>query len=107
MRGGRDEHEHEQHCVDDSDEALRVANNSSYGLSAGILTQDIEKAFCMAEKLEVGSVHINDAPLHGETHAPMGGVKNSGWGRFGTAALEDFTELRWVTMQKGKRQYPF
>lgn len=94
-------------CVDDSDEALRVANNSSYGLSAGILTQDIEKAFCMAEKLEVGSVHINDAPLHGETHAPMGGVKNSGWGRFGTAALEDFTELRWVTMQKGKRQYPF
>ena len=93
--------------VADTDEALRVANNSTYGLSAGILTKDVEKALCMAEKLETGSVHINEAPLHGETHAPLGGVKNSGWGRFGMEALEDFTELRWLTLQKGRRRYPF
>ena len=93
--------------VDDAEEALRVANSSQYGLSAGVITRDFEKGLSLAERLESGMVHINDASVHDEPQVPFGGVKDSGWGRHGgLAALEEFTELRWVSMQREPRQYP-
>ena len=94
--------------VEDEEEALRVANNSPFGLSSGIITGDFVKGLSIAERLETGMVHINDSSVHDEPQVPFGGVKDSGWGRHGgLAALEEFTELRWVTMQRTPRQYPF
>lgn len=94
--------------VKDADEAVKVANNSRYGLSAGIITRDFEKGLELAERIESGMVHINDSSIHDEPQVPFGGVKDSGWGRHGgRAALEEFTELRWITMQRTPRQYPF
>lgn len=91
----------------DAEDALRIANNSDYGLASGIITGDTQKGLELAERLEAGSTHVNDSPLHGETHAPFGGIKDSGWGKFGMEALEEFTELHWVTIQKGERKFPF
>ncbi len=94
--------------VEDAEEAIRVANSSQYGLSSGVITRDFEKGLAIAERLETGMVHINDSSIHDEPQVPFGGVKDSGWGRHGgLAALEEFTELRWVTMQRTPRQYPF
>lgn len=94
--------------VEDAEEAIRVANNSRYGLSAGVITRDFEKGLAIAERLETGMVHINDSSVHDEAQVPFGGVKDSGWGRHGgLAAIEEFTELRWITMQRTPRQYPF
>ena len=94
--------------VEDEEEALRVANNSPFGLSSGIITGDFAKGLSIAERLETGMVHINDSSVHDEPQVPFGGVKDSGWGRHGgLAAMEEFTELRWVTMQRTPRQYPF
>lgn len=94
--------------VPDADEAVAVANNSRYGLSAGIITRDFQKGLEIAERLETGMVHINDSSVHDEPQVPFGGVKDSGYGRHGgRAALEEFTELRWITMQRTPRQYPF
>ncbi len=94
--------------VEDAEEALSVANNSRFGLSSGVITRDFEKGLAIAERLETGMVHINDASVHDEPQVPFGGVKDSGWGRHGgLAALEEFTELRWVTMQRTPRHYPF
>jgi acyl-CoA reductase-like NAD-dependent aldehyde dehydrogenase len=94
--------------VKDADEAVAVANNSRYGLSAGVITRDFEKGLTIAERLETGMVHINDSSILDEPQVPFGGVKESGWGRLGgRAALEEFTELRWITMQRTPRQYPF
>jgi len=94
--------------VDSPGEALRVANDTRYGLSAGIITRNFDQALDMAERLETGMVHINDQPVHDEPQAPFGGVKDSGFGRMGgRAALEEFTELRWITVQREPRQFPF
>ncbi|MFZ0612231.1 MAG: aldehyde dehydrogenase family protein [Desulfobacterales bacterium] len=61
-----------------------------------------------AERVESGIVHIKDQTVHDEPQVPFGGMKDSGWGRFGgRAALEEFTELRWVSAQLATRQYPF
>lgn len=94
--------------VEDAEEAVHVANSSRYGLSAGVITRDFQKGLEIAERLESGMVHINDSSVHDEPQVPFGGVKDSGWGRHGgLAALEEFTELRWITMQRTPRQYPF
>ncbi len=94
-------------AVKDSEDALRAANNTDFGLSSGIITGDVQKGLEMAERLEAGMTHINDSPVHSETHAPSGGIKDSGWGRSGMEAIEESTELHWVTIQKTKRQFPF
>ena len=94
--------------VDSADEAIDRANATSYGLASGILTGDPDKGLALAERLEAGIVHINDQPVHDEPQMPFGGVKDSGWGRFGgSAAIEEFTDLRWVTVQSGTRPFPF
>jgi len=93
--------------VDDVEEAIRVANDTQYGLSAGIMTSDFNKGLAIAERIESGIVHINDQTVNDEPQVPFGGVKDSGWGRFGSrAALEEFTELRWVTVQRTPRHFP-
>lgn len=91
----------------DAGHALELANLSSYGLSAGVITNDLQKAFLFAQKLETGMVHINDCTLTDEPHVPFGGVKNSGYGREGGRySMDELTELKWVTLQMGKRVYP-
>jgi len=93
--------------VDDAEEALAVANDSEYGLSAGILTGDFTQALDMALRLETGMVHIGDQTVNDEPQAPFGGVKGSGYGRFGgQAALDEFTELRWINVQRVPRTFP-
>ncbi len=93
--------------VNDAEEALRAANNSPFGLSSAIVTTDVAKGLDMAERLEAGVTHINDSPVKAEAHAPVGGVKDSGWGRHGMEAMEEFTEIHWVTIQKTQRRFPF
>ena len=93
-------------AAEDAEDALKLANNSRYGLSSGIITRDLQKGFELAERLECGVCHINDSSLHDEAHAPLGGMKESGWGRNGFEAIDEFTELRWVSFQKTKRHYP-
>ena len=93
--------------VDDAEEALAVANNSKYGLSAGIITNDFTRALDMAMRLETGMVHIGDQTVNDEPQVPFGGVKGSGYGRFGgQAALDEFTELRWISVQRTPRTFP-
>jgi len=94
--------------VDGDDEAVERANATAYGLSAGIITSDPDRGFQLAGRLESGIVHVNDQPVADEPQMPFGGVKDSGWGRFGgRAALDEFTELRWITVQSGTHPYPF
>ena len=94
--------------VADADEAIARANATSYGLSSGILTSDPERGFALAQQLDAGIVHVNDQPVGDEPQMPFGGVKDSGFGRFGgQAAVEEFTELRWVTIQSGTHPFPF
>jgi aldehyde dehydrogenase (NAD+) len=94
--------------VKDEKEALAVANDSSYGLSAGIITNDLQKALFLAENIESGMVHINDASVYDDPYCPFGGVKDSGHGREGGRhSMEEMSELRWVTIQRGKRHFPF
>jgi acyl-CoA reductase-like NAD-dependent aldehyde dehydrogenase len=94
--------------VKDEEEAVAVANDTMYGLASAVFTRDFAKGLAIAERIESGIVHINDQTVHDEPQVPFGGVKDSGWGRFGgKAALEEFTELRWISMQRTPRQYPF
>jgi vanillin dehydrogenase len=93
--------------VDGIDEAVRVANGTEYGLSSGVFSGNVDTAMDVARRLETGICHINDATVNDEPPMPFGGVKHSGWGRFGgKAALEEFTELRWITIQDSPREYP-
>ena len=93
--------------VNDAEEALAVANNSKYGLSSGIITKDFTRALDIAMRLETGMVHIGDQTVNDEPQAPFGGVKGSGYGRFGgQAALDEFTELRWINVQRTPRTFP-
>jgi acyl-CoA reductase-like NAD-dependent aldehyde dehydrogenase len=94
--------------VADADEAVARANATSYGLSAGIITSDADRGFALAQRLESGIVHVNDQPVGDEPQMPFGGVKDSGWGRFGgEAVVDEFTELRWITVQSGSHPFPF
>jgi acyl-CoA reductase-like NAD-dependent aldehyde dehydrogenase len=94
--------------VDSPDAAVARANATSYGLSSGIITSDPERGFALAQQIEAGIVHVNDQPVGDEPQMPFGGVKDSGFGRFGgQAAAEEFTELRWVTVQSGTHPFPF
>jgi vanillin dehydrogenase len=93
--------------VDGPDEAVMVANDTEYGLSAAVFSENVPAALELAQRIESGICHVNDTTVHDEPQMPFGGVKASGWGRFGgRAALEEFTELRWITVQEQPREYP-
>jgi vanillin dehydrogenase len=94
--------------VDDDEQAVAIANESTYGLSAGIMTEDVRRGFDIARRLNTGIVHVNDQPVDDEPQAPFGGVGDSGYGRFGgRLALDAFSEVRWITLQQGHRPFPF
>ena len=94
--------------VADEDAGVVRANATSYGLSAGIITGDPDKGLALADRIEAGIVHVNDQTVGDEPQMPFGGVKDSGWGRFGgMSAIEEFTELKWVTVQSGSHPFPF
>jgi acyl-CoA reductase-like NAD-dependent aldehyde dehydrogenase len=93
--------------VADEEEAITTANDSDYGLAAAVFSRDVPHALELAGRIESGICHINDATVHDEPQMPFGGVKDSGWGRFGgSAAIEEFSELRWITVQSLPREYP-
>ncbi|KAA6461863.1 aldehyde dehydrogenase [Acidobacteria bacterium AB60] len=94
--------------VNGDEDALRVANDTEYGLSAAIFSRDIARAWKLAGRVQSGICHINGPTVHDEGQMPFGGVKASGYGRFGgSAAIDEFTTLRWITIQTGPRHYPF
>jgi aldehyde dehydrogenase (NAD+) len=85
---------------DDLDEAVAIANDSVYGLAAGIFTRDISTAHALARRLQAGQVQINAYPLGG-VDTPFGGYKQSGLGREkGMAALEYYTQLKTVVVSE-------
>jgi len=90
------------------DEAVRVANASEYGLSAAVFGRDVLRAFEVAKRIQSGICHVNGPTVHDEAQMPFGGTKGSGYGRFGgRAAIDEFTELRWITIEDPKQPYPF
>ena len=89
-------------------DAIRIANDSPFGLSASVFTRDSARGLLVAAQIESGICHINGPTVHDEANMPFGGVKDSGHGRFGgKAAIAEFTDLRWITVQTGPRHYPF
>ena len=93
--------------VADAEEALARAQATPFGLSAGIITGDQARGLDLAQRFDTGIVHVNAATMAGEPSLPNGGVKDSGWGRSGHYAIEDFTEIRLTTLTHGAAHYPF
>lgn len=90
------------------DAAIACANDNAYGLSAAVFSRDTARAWNVAQRIESGICHINGPTVHDEAQMPFGGVKESGFGRFGgKAGIAEFTELRWITLQTAPRHYPF
>jgi benzaldehyde dehydrogenase (NAD) len=92
-----------------ADDAAKLAADSEYGLSLGILTRDVMRGLDLARRIPTGIVHINEQTVDDEPNIPFGGVLSSGTGaRFGGASnLEAFTDTRWVTMRGDITRYPF
>ena len=94
--------------VGSADEAVDRANDTPYGLSSGIITSDSDRGFQLAQRIQSGIVHVNDQSVGDEPQMPFGGVKDSGFGRFGGhAVVDEFTDVHWVTVQSGTHPFPF
>lgn len=91
---------------DSEAEALEKANGTQFGLSASIMTTDVWKGVTLGGELQAGMVNVNGPTMGGEPQIPFGGVKDSGWARFGRWAIEMFTDLNLVTVSRDKRKYP-
>jgi acyl-CoA reductase-like NAD-dependent aldehyde dehydrogenase len=94
-------------AVDTPEEAVAAANRVQYGLTSAILAGDTYRAFELAPHILHGIVNVNSPTVNDEIHAPMGGVRDSGWGRTGPDSLADFTDIIWINMTSSKRQFPF
>jgi acyl-CoA reductase-like NAD-dependent aldehyde dehydrogenase len=93
--------------ADGVDDAVRLANDTEYGLSAAVFGQDTDRALSVAARIQSGICHVNGATVHDEPSAPFGGVKASGWGRFGSGQVaHEFTTTRWITVSEEPRHYP-
>ena len=89
------------------DEGIALANDSEFGLSSAVFSQNLALALDVAKQIDSGICHINGATVHDEAQMPFGGTKSSGYGRFGSkASIGEFTELRWITIQTQSRHYP-
>ena len=93
--------------VADEEEAIRVANDSDYGLSASVFTRDTANGLKVARRIRSGICHVNGPTVQDEPQMPFGGVGASGYGRFGgKAGIDAFTELRWITIAGEPGHYP-
>ncbi len=93
--------------AEDEADAIRIANDSEYGLSSAIFTKDIAKGMKISKQIQSGICHINGPTVHDEAQMPFGGVASSGYGRFGgKAGIDQFTELRWITIETEDGHYP-
>jgi acyl-CoA reductase-like NAD-dependent aldehyde dehydrogenase len=92
--------------VDSPEEAVMKANFGHYGLTASIFTRDTGKAIALADQIQAGMVNVNGPTMAGEPQIPFGGVKDSGWARFGRWAIDTFTDLNLVTVSMQNRQFP-
>jgi acyl-CoA reductase-like NAD-dependent aldehyde dehydrogenase len=91
----------------DEADAVRLANDSQYGLSASVFTRDTARGLRVARQIRSGICHINGPTIHDEAQMPFGGVGSSGYGRFGgKAGIDQFTELRWITIETQPGHFP-
>lgn len=95
-------------AFDSEGDAIAMANKGNYGLTAAVMSRDVNRGVEFGSHLKAGGVFVNGptVPMD-EAHVPMGGVRDSGWGRTGPESLKDFTDQVWVTTHSGDRQYPF
>lgn len=90
------------------EELIRLANDTEYGLSSAVFGKDIARAIKVARRIEAGICHINGTTVDDEAQMPFGGVKASGYGRFGgKSGIDQFTETRWITIETDHHHYPF
>jgi aldehyde dehydrogenase (NAD+) len=90
----------------DEEDALRLANETEFGLSSSVFTADVERGVRFAKRIEAGMTHVNDQTVNDLANQPFGGAKNSGVGRFGGDwAIQAFTTDHWITVQHEPRQY--
>lgn len=95
-------------AVDSEEEAIRVANDSEYGLSGAVHAGSIEHGVEVAQQIETGMIHVNDQGVNDEPIVAFGGEKASGLGRYGGEwALHEFTTVKWISVQTKPREYPF
>jgi acyl-CoA reductase-like NAD-dependent aldehyde dehydrogenase len=92
--------------VDTPEQAVDAANRTMYGLTSSILAGNTYRAFELAPKILAGIVNVNSPTVNDEIHAPMGGVRDSGWGRTGPDSLKEFQDVIWINSHSGQRQYP-
>ena len=93
------------HVVDTTDEAVELANDTDYGLTGGVISENLTEALDVANRMETGIVHVNDQGIADEPMAPFGGIKNTGYGRFGgDKGVDAFSVTRWFTVQEKGRQ---
>ena len=91
----------------DEAHAVELANDTEYGLSASVFTRDIAKGLKIARQIQSGICHVNGPTVHDEAQMPFGGMKASGYGRFGgKAGIDAFSELRWITVETEPGHYP-
>ena len=91
----------------DEEHAIELANDTEYGLSSAVFTRDTARGLRVARRIKSGICHINGPTVHDEAQMPFGGVKNSGYGRFGgKAGIDAFTELRWITIETQNGHFP-
>ena len=94
--------------VENAAEAVRRTNDSRFALSAAVLAGSVQDGMSVARQLDAGIVHVNDQTVNDEPQMPFGGMKDSGWGRFGVGfAVEEFCDLQWITSRSEPRVYPF
>ncbi|KAH7370191.1 aldehyde dehydrogenase domain-containing protein [Rhexocercosporidium sp. MPI-PUGE-AT-0058] len=86
--------------VENEDEAIKIANDTEYGLASSVFTKDLARGFRVAKKIDSGAVHINSMTVHDEAALPHGGVKGSGWGRFGAPGLDEWVKTKTITFLK-------
>ncbi|MDO7836729.1 aldehyde dehydrogenase [Sphingobium sp. HBC34] len=91
----------------DEAHAIALANDTEYGLSASVFTRDTARGLKVARQIQSGICHINGPTVHDEAQMPFGGVKASGYGKFGgKAGIDSFTDLRWITIETEPGHYP-
>ncbi|MGW2727004.1 aldehyde dehydrogenase family protein [Streptomyces sp. NPDC001494] len=93
---------------DGEEEAVRIVNDTPYGLSGAVHTGDIERGVAFAKRIDTGMFHVNDGTVHDEPLVPFGGEKHSGLGRLnGETTVEAFTTVKWISVQHGRSGFPF